>query len=220
MIPYGLKRAYYILADLPMRANAQLYRRFRAPRSGLKIHLGCGQVHYLEGWTNVDANLITARIDVWANFSKSLPFPDGSADLIYSHHVVEHLPDLPKHFAEMFRVLRPGGGIRIAGPHMGNACRKYLEGDTAWFWDLPDKWNSAGGRFTNFVFCRNEHLTALDESFLAELAENAGFREIAFCVPTQTTTLGALGLGNDVLSKEYEPDLSVPHTVVLEARKP
>ena len=58
-----------------MRANAWLYRHARAPKTGIiKVHLGPGQRNYIPGWLNVDANLFTAKIDVWADFRFRLPF--------------------------------------------------------------------------------------------------------------------------------------------------
>lgn len=205
---------------VPMRANAAVYRRLRCPHSGLRVHLGPGQGNYLEGWLNVDANFLTARTDLWADFSKTLPFRDESVDVIYSHHVIEHLRDPDRHFAEMFRVLRPGGAIRVCAPHLGNACRKYLEGDSSWFFDFPETRRSVGGRFANFIFCVGEHVTALDETYLKELAEDAGFDDIAFCLSARETTLARLGIGKDVFAKEDKDDPSCPHTVVLEAVKP
>jgi predicted SAM-dependent methyltransferase len=170
----------------------------------------------------VDANFVTARVDLWANMLDGLPFRDRSVDLIYSHHVIEHLPDayLPRLFEEMFRVLRPRGGIRLCAPHLGNACRKYVAGDREWFSDFPTKRESIGGRFTNYIFCKGEHLTALDESYLGELAASAGFEDISACLPVKETRLGDVGLDAAVLSKEWESDFSCPHTVVIEARKP
>lgn len=47
--------------------------------------------------------------------AERLPFPDGSFDLVLGHAVVHHLPDLPAAFAEILRVLRPGGRLVIAG---------------------------------------------------------------------------------------------------------
>ncbi|HTX08262.1 MAG TPA: class I SAM-dependent methyltransferase [Solirubrobacteraceae bacterium] len=52
----------------------------------------------------------TARAD-----AESLPFPDGSFDLVLGHAVLHHLPDLERAFAEFHRVLEPGGWIVFAG---------------------------------------------------------------------------------------------------------
>ncbi|MCC5637240.1 methyltransferase domain-containing protein [Nostoc sp. CHAB 5844] len=222
MIPRALKSFYYFLLQYPMHFNGWLYKTIKCPTSGLKVHLGPGQQNYLPGWVNLDANFLTSKIDLWADLNSPLPFRDGSVDIFYSHHVLEHLPDslLQKKFEEMFKALRSGGGIRIGVPHLGNACRKYLEKDFAWFSEFPERRDSIGGRLTNFIFCAGEHLTALDESYLAELATKVGFVDINFCIPSKETNFSELGIDSKVLHLEPESDLYCPHTVILEARKP
>jgi len=218
MISRSLKSFYYGLLSGPMRLNGIVYRNFRQPRGPLKVHLGPGQRNYIPGWVNVDANFLTAKIDVWANLEDPLPFRDASVSQVYSFHVMEHLPDfaLAGHFREMYRVLEPGGTIRVGGPNADSACRKLLENDAAWFPDFPDKRSSTGGRFVNFVFCRNEHFTALTRSYLEELAADAGFRDLRFRLPVKESGY----FGPEVLNLEYEDDYEHPHTILLEARKP
>jgi len=208
---------YYGVFRIPMRLNGWLYRCFRQPASNIKVHLGCGQKNYLSGWVNVDANIITARIDLWANLSDPLPFRSESVAAFYSFHVIEHLPDsfLPKHFGAMFRALAPGGRIRIGGPHGGNACQKYIEGDREWFGSYPDDRLSVGGRMANFILCRGEHLTILTEDYLRELAEAAGFSEISFWSPMHSENFGV-----EVLAVEHESDPLFPHSVIMEAIRP
>ncbi len=131
---------------------------------------------------------------------------------------MEHLPDhtLLRIFGTCTARSLPGGGIRIAGPDTGAACAKYLAGDSEWFSNFPDARRSVGGRFTNFVFCRGEHLTALSQSYLSEIAQEAGFNDIWFCKPSMESSI----VGPEVLEAEYEDDFEFPHTIVLEARKP
>lgn len=45
----------------------------------------------------------------------ALPFPDDSFDLVLGHAVLHHLPDLEGAFAELRRVLRPGGTLAFCG---------------------------------------------------------------------------------------------------------
>ena len=92
------------------------------------------------------------------------------------------------------------------------------ENDKSWFGDFPDKRESIGGRFENFIFCRKEHLTILTFSFLKELMCNAGFVDICTCLPIKEST--APDLFQACLQKEYESDFGNPHTLIVEGRKP
>uniref|UniRef100_B8HND3 Methyltransferase type 11 n=1 Tax=Cyanothece sp. (strain PCC 7425 / ATCC 29141) TaxID=395961 RepID=B8HND3_CYAP4 len=219
MLSRRAKAIFYQLASPLMRINALSYRYFRAPReSVLKVHLGPGQANYIEGYLNVDANIFTAKCDLWADLRNPLPFHDESVDCFYSHHVIEHLPNLQTHFREVYRCLKPGGVYRVGGPNGDSAIIKFLEKDTRWFSDFPDKRTSIGGRLENFIFCRGEHLTILTFSFLDELCKDNGFTSVKLYKPVKET--GYPELFNSCLSKEYESDFDVPHTLIVEAVKP
>jgi SAM-dependent methyltransferase len=56
-----------------------------------------------------------SEVSAIAAESESLPFADGSFDLVIGHAVLHHLPDLDRSFAEFLRVLAPGGLILFAG---------------------------------------------------------------------------------------------------------
>ncbi len=47
-----------------------------------------------------------------------LPFPDGSFDTVVMWEVLEHIPPgtEPQAFAEIARVLRPGGRLHLSTP--------------------------------------------------------------------------------------------------------
>jgi len=46
--------------------------------------------------------------------AESLPFPDGSFDVVISNGVIDLIPDKDAVFAEIHRVLAPGGRIQVA----------------------------------------------------------------------------------------------------------
>ena len=184
------------------------------------MHLGPGQKNYLDGWVNADANLISSKPDIWADLRFKLPFPDNSVDAIYSHHMIEHLPNLDFHFREMYRCLVPGGSIRVGGPHGDNAIQAMVEGHDNWFGDWPTNRSSIGGRFENFIFCKGEHLTILTKSFLCELAENAGFQDCEIVLPRETNYHDIID--EKVLLTEDEAVIEdkLVRTLLIEAIKP
>lgn len=219
MVKRGTKALFYSLAGPAMKLNGAAYRALRAPRAGtVKVHLGPGQKKYLDGWVNVDANFISAKCDVWADLRNSLPFRDGTVDALYSHHVIEHLPDPWFHLREVHRVLKPGGVIRIGGPNGDSAMHKFVANDHAWFEDYPDSRKSIGGRLENFIYCRCEHLTILTASYLTEIAEAVGFGEVAVRKPIRETGYPQWFDAN-LLGKEFESDFEWPHTLIIEAVK-
>ena len=46
--------------------------------------------------------------------AEKIPLPDASVDVVTSNGVLNLVPDKPRAFREIFRVLRPGGSIQIA----------------------------------------------------------------------------------------------------------
>jgi SAM-dependent methyltransferase len=219
MMSRAAKAAFYAVAGPLMSLNGCMYRFIRSPSQGtVRVHLGPGQRNYIPGWINVDANMFTGRCDVWADLRNPLPFRSRSVDAVYSHHVIEHLPDIGHHLAEVFRCLKPGGVYRVAGPNGDSAIAKFAANDAAWFGDYPDKRRSMGGRLENFVFCRREHLTILTQSYLEELMEGIGYREIKVCKPV-TETFHREHFAR-CLETESESDVQTPHTLVIEAVKP
>ncbi len=201
-----------------MSVNGWFFRWLRAPLSGrVKVHLGPGQKRYLDGWLNLDANMFTAKCDVWVDLRNRLPFNNNSVDSFYSHHVIEHLPNLDFHFKDVFRCLKPGGVYRVGVPNGDSAISKFIDGDKLWFGDWPVNRKSIGGRFENFVFCKGEHLTIVTYSFVQELMENEGFVYISKCLPSKDT--GFPEFFADCLDKENESDFITPHTLIVEGQK-
>ncbi len=154
-----------------------------------------------------------------ADLRNKLPFRDNSVDVFYSHHVIEHLPDssLPFHFREMYRCLKAEGVIRVGGPNGDEACRNFLAENYGWFPNFPDRHDSLGGQFVNFLLCRGEHLTILTRSYLIELLKAANFAEITFRSPVCDT--GYPDLLHDALTGEWESTPESPHTLIVEAIK-
>lgn len=69
---------------------------------------------------------------------KTLPFESGSIDAVYSSHCLEHIADYTGAIMEWFRVLKVGGYIITAVPHM------YLYEKKS---HPPSNWNADHKRF-------------------------------------------------------------------------
>lgn len=95
-------------------------------RSGLNLNIGAGS-YVIDGFKSLDfysehyypskASFLKGRI-AYDLRSDNLPFGDGVVDNIYISHVVEHIETeyVEKFISEAFRVLVPGGVLRVACP--------------------------------------------------------------------------------------------------------
>jgi predicted SAM-dependent methyltransferase len=114
---------------LRVLAEARGVERLRHPEPprGPRVHLGAGD-HRLEGWTNVDV-LASPAVDVRADCARPLPFRDGAVAFIHCEDLLEHL-DLAGGktlLAECFRILRPGGVLRLLTPDLERLIRSVYE---------------------------------------------------------------------------------------------
>jgi predicted SAM-dependent methyltransferase len=93
------------------------------------LNLGCGfQYSTQPEWTNLD--FVSRGEGVIAhNLMNGIPFESKTFDLVYHSHLLEHFSkeDGDKFINECFRVLRPGGIIRIAVPDLEQIVRNYLK---------------------------------------------------------------------------------------------
>lgn len=179
------------------------------------LHLGCG-TKYLSGFLNIDGNPFH-KIDLWLDVRNGLPFRSDSVDSIYSTHMFEHFysDELRRLLQECVRVLKPGGGIRFIVPNLTSAITAYSRDQSAWFEDsFPNRFDSLGGRFSNFVFCDGQHRTAFDFGYLSEVLRTAGFKEVEHSAEGKSRLYGEK-------VPPYEPgdSIDLPHSLYVEAFK-
>ncbi|MBT0653035.1 class I SAM-dependent methyltransferase [Geomobilimonas luticola] len=90
------------------------------------LNIGCGATFHPD-WVNIDLGGGDHAIS--HNITNGIPFPDEMFDVVYHSHLLEHLPlenALP-FIKECFRVLKPGGIVRILVPDLEQIARLYLE---------------------------------------------------------------------------------------------
>ena len=105
-----------------------LRERVKLLTSGRALNLACG-TSYISSpqWTNVDWSAPGPDV-IGFNLLRKLPFPENYFDLVYSSHYIEHLlpEDLERLFEECYRVLTPGGIIRIVTPDWDEMISEYM----------------------------------------------------------------------------------------------
>lgn len=172
----------------------QSTRRFRAlVDSGRPLLLNLGSGTYnAPGWVNVDLWGLhrTWGVDpdvIW-DLRRPLPLPDGSVRAVFLEHVLEHLP-APVGLAALdqaFRLLEPGGVLRVSVPDFGRYACSYADrvrgrGDGS---DLIT--TERPGRPTDLlavaeVVYDHGHVSIWDAETLSALLRSAGFLDVHEC---------------------------------------
>ena len=110
----GLRRA----ARVARRVDGRIAKRYLAGNPRPKLHLGCGG-HVLKGWLNSD--LSPGSTDVLGlDAASPFPFSADTFAYVYSEHVIGSLSleGAAVMLDECFRVLAPGGRLRIVTPDL------------------------------------------------------------------------------------------------------
>jgi SAM-dependent methyltransferase len=82
----------------------------------LKLDLACGN-NKVEGYYGIDV-VKTDKTDAVVDLEQfPWPIESNSAEDIVCNHYVEHTSDLIKFMNEVYRILKPGGKIKIVAPY-------------------------------------------------------------------------------------------------------
>jgi predicted SAM-dependent methyltransferase len=178
------------------------------PKRGLKLHLGCGTVH-LDGWVNIDlatrAREVDPPPDLELDVRDGLPFADGSARLIYHEHLMEHLTigEGQRCLTDWFRLLEPGGVLRVATPDLEYLVERYREGwrDQAWLAQPEYAFIETRAEMMNVAFRWWDHRYLYDGEELARRLREAGFDPVRRCAFRESTLAELAGLETRADSK-------------------
>lgn len=90
------------------------------------LNFGCGDTFHPD-WVNLDTSPVSRGI-IPHDIRLPFPFRDGTFDVVYGSHVLEHLEasQAEKLLQDCFRILKPAGIIRIVVPDLEAIARLYL----------------------------------------------------------------------------------------------
>lgn len=199
-----------------LRRGRQIDEYLRAHETR-KLHLGAGQ-NVLPGWLNTDVHDYGRRDLVYLDARRRFPLPDGSFDLVFSEHMLEHLTfaDGQRCLHESFRILKPDGRVRIATPSLERLVHLYEGGElqeryVRWAVETlePEVDAPLPGVVVNNFFRSWGHRFIYDRDTLGLALERAGFVDVAE---------DAVGELEGHLAEA--PEFNEYETLVLEARRP
>jgi predicted SAM-dependent methyltransferase len=197
--------------------------------SGLcdRLHLGCGK-NILSNWLNTDVNPWTPphlQIDA----RSSLPFGDAVFQYIFHEHLIEHLTysEALLFTKECWRVLKPGGVIRIATPDLqflmdllnetkSTVQQRYLDWAISQF--APHAKGSRECFAINNFFRAWGHQFIYDAPSLCTLLSNCGFTNIVRCQVGESIWNALVGIEGH--GKSIPEEFNRLETMVFEASKP
>lgn len=187
-----------------------------------KLQIGCGG-ELLEGWLNTDISLDdgVAYLDATERF----PFDDQSFHYVFSEHVIEHLPyeGGQRMLRSSYRILVPGGKIRIATPNLDRFASLFQEQKTEEMKRFLDrkiekfgwpKYPSPECFVMNLQMRSWGHVFLYDPETLTSVMKRTGFRDIRQV---------EIGESDDIHLRDLEfrrGDTDRFETMVLEATKP
>ena len=152
----------------------------------MRLHWGCG-AKPVRGWINSDQRFAPG-IDLCCDIRDGLALPDRSVDYAVSVHALQDLAwaDIPGALAELHRVLKPGGVLRLALPDMDLAIAAYQRGDAQYF-VVPDEHALAtGAKFIAQLIWYGSTRTPMNWDYVREVLEVARFRDVRRCAFGET----------------------------------
>ncbi len=138
----------------------------------LRLHIGGDKP--LPGWKILNV-LPGPHVDILANATDLSMFADGTVDVVYASHILEHLDgrELGQCLAEIHRVLKPGCRLLGGVPDLEIVCRLWLENRQA------GKLLHIGGIiFGGHLNDYDIHHIGFDINIMAAMLLRAGFAKV------------------------------------------
>ncbi len=232
--PDGYENGYFIQenAFMPIDAVNQ-----SPPDPALKAYLSEPGPHRLEvgagwnvrdGWFSTDLDPPPGLPCMKLDATKRFEIPSDAFDYVYSEHMIEHVPfdDGLNMLEECYRILKPGGTIRICTPSLGFLSR-VISSDRGLVEDQYRRWSVQtfvpnAPAVTNAFFLNNfvrnwGHKFIYDRETLELALQLAGFEKIIGCELNESAHPSLRGLAN---VEKIPPGFLDLESMVFEATKP
>lgn len=147
----------------------------------LKLELGSGAKKGTNGWLTLD---LVKGADIFWDLKKGIPFKEQSVDILYSSHLLEHMPsnELEEFIKECLRILKKGGSFIVCVPNARNYIEAYMKKENfrkrGNYW-LPGKVDT-GSRLDelNYIaYMGGLHYYMFDEENLLNILLKCGFKK-------------------------------------------
>jgi SAM-dependent methyltransferase len=233
-----LQRSQILVAIVRSARSTRIRRTGRRKRRGVidaylgsmgakKLQLGAGG-NALDGWLCSD--LFPQASEIYVDVTERLPFADSTFGYVFSEHQIEHVPYRDGVFMlhECFRVLKPGGVLRIATPDLERIVALYAPEKT----DLRQRYirfvtdsfipetSDYGPCFVVNCDVRNwDHQFIYDFATLAQEMHRAGLVDVTRHAAGESGdgALRGLEAHGRVIGDE---EMNAYETMALEARRP
>ncbi len=168
----------------------KIFINFNGFKTKSLLNVGCGP-YSLPNFINLDYGW-EPRIDIcWDISKKPYPLPGNSLEGIFTEHCLEHISfdSCLKNLKEFYRLLKPGGTLRVIVPDGEIYCDLYNRRKVNAAIVLPYGEKEETGMISiNRIFRSHGHLFIYDYETFELLLKKAGFIKI------QKT---GFGIGND-----------------------
>lgn len=166
----------------------------------IKLNLGASPIWKNENWHILDHKLKRTKGKKISGDAENISLKNASCSVVFTSHVFEHIPHirLPLIIAEINRILKKGGILRILTPDLEKVCKAYVKKDKKFFKKARDEDESIrkdlglGGALMNFIVSPGQdtvlinrdldkfisgmaHLYLYDYNMLSKILRDCGF---------------------------------------------
>lgn len=188
----------WVRKQLWLGRRRRIIERYLTAAQSPKLQVGTG-FNGLDGWLNGDV-LPRQRSYIYLDATERLPFTDSTFAFIYSEHMIEHIGyrSARDFVRECYRVLRPGGVLRLSTPNLAVLIGMYVRDDDP----VADEYVKYAVRsyvpyadtnvkafVLNNFFYNWGHSFIFDKDTLATTLTQAGFRDLSWQQPHESRFL-------------------------------